>query len=190
MIIQNDAGEDIEVFSAEEVAQQVAQEAELKAKEVEEKYQAELKAKDEHYAEKLDQFVKAKKGIETKDDALEAKLAEIKKIAEEANLKVTLAEADKVETIKNFYLNQTVGGNEELSTKMKQAYDMLNMPATNEAEIALRVQMAANMIGVSSISAPNMTFSGGMAPTFKPADEKQSEAEYEIYKKEFGINYK
>ncbi len=186
MIIQNDQGEDIEVFSAEEVAQQ----AELKAKEVEEKYQAELKAKDEHYAEKLDQFVKAKKGIETKDDALEAKLEEIKKIAEEANMKVTQAEASKVETIKNFYLNQTVGGNEELNTKLKEAYDMINMPATNDAEIALRVQMAANMIGVSSVAAPNISFSGGMAPTFKPADSAKADADYETYKKEFGINYK
>lgn len=191
MIIQNDEGEDIEVFTPDEVAAKAAEHAEAAVEaakaELEAKYQAQSEADKKHYTEKMSEFVKGKKVVETKEDDLNAKFEEIKKIAEEANNKVTQAEVTKNETIKSFYISQTVGADEELTKKLKDAYEMINFPVSTEADIATRVELAGNMIGIKTIAQPNISFSGGVAPNFKPSSEAQRDAEYHAWRKELGL---
>jgi len=191
MIIQDDNGNDIEVFTAEEVAAKAQADAQAAADaikaELEAKHQAELAEKDTHLKSKLDEFVKGKKNVDSKEEELNTKMEEIKRIAEEANQKVTQAEIKKNETIKEFWISQTVGSDADLTAKLKAAYDMVNMEVADEKDIATRVKLAANMIGISSMETPSFGISGGVAPQFPSAAETKSKIDDETFRKELGL---
>lgn len=187
MTIQDAEGNDIEVFTADEVAAQAAARADAVTAELAAKHADELKAKDDHLATKLDEFVKGKKSVEDKATEADTKIAEALRIANEANEKVNLSETKKNDAIKNFWITQTVGTDADLTEKLKNAYDLINMPITTENDIAERMKLAANMIGLTAPQPQNISFAGGVAPVFQPAADRQNEMDYDTFEKELGL---
>jgi small-conductance mechanosensitive channel len=180
--IIDDNGNEIEVFTAEELAQK-ANEA---SQELEERYKKELEEKDKYVKEKLDQFQKAKNNVDTAQEEVAKKAEEASLLAQELKAKIEETEKTKNETVKNFWIQQTTGGDSELVKKLNEAYDLINVEIKTEADIATRVSLASKMVGINSIemSAPN--FMGGVAPNFAGSDAKQAQG-YDQFKQDLGL---
>lgn len=182
--ILNDAGEEVTVFTEEELAQQMSEkEAAIKAE-----YEAKLAEKDAHVKEKLNEFQQAKKGVDNAQEEVRTMAEEAKRIAEEAKLSIQQAKESELTVRKDFWIQTVTGGDPDLTKKIEDAYGMLNLPAGNDKEIAERVQKAVNLAGIGSISTPNLSFSGSTPPNFQKANEQTKQAEYEGWKKDLGIN--
>lgn len=180
MTITNDKGEDILVLTQEEVA---AQNAELEAK-----YKAELEAKDAHVKEKLEQLNTARSGADKASEEAKRIAEEAKRIAEESQKKIEEANKSAIETKRDYWVKQVAGNDPELTKKIMDAYEIINLPATNDTEIMDRVQKAVNMAGITAIAAPNVSFGGAQAPNFqKAANADQKQAEYEAWKKDLSL---
>ena len=177
--IINDDGNEVEVFTAEELA---AQRVEL-----EEKYKKELADKDAHVQEKLSQLKNKEGGIEAVESEAIKKAEEAKTLVEELQNKISENEKSKQETIKNFWISQTTGGDEELTKKLQDAYELINIPITSEADIAQRVTLATQMVGIKTIEIPSNPFIGGVAPQFAASKDAQADATYDSWKKELGL---
>lgn len=182
--ILNDDGEEVVVFSQEEITAQLAEkEAALKAE-----FEKTLAEKDAHVKEKLDQFQQAKKTADMTSEEAKIMAAEAKKIAEEAKMSIEQAKQSELTTRKDFWIQTVTGGDPDLTKKIEEAYGIINLPTTNDKEIAERVQKAVALAGISHISSPNLSFSGSIAPNFQQAGEQTKQAAYEDWKKELGIN--
>lgn len=183
---------EFEVFTSEELETKALE----KAKAIEEDYKKQLEEKDNHLKTKLDEFQQAKKKVEgkegeisEKEELLNQQIEEIKKIAEEANSKVEQSEKEKIESIKKVISNQLVGNDAEMTKKLEDAYNLINMEAKTTEEIQQRTFLAAKMIGIQTENnIPTVSFGGGaMAPNFTPTEKKQSEEGYKNFISELGL---
>lgn len=181
--IINDEGEEVVVYTQEEIAAQLAEkEAAVKAE-----YEAKLAEKDAHVKEKLDQFQQAKKSTETANQEALAAAAEAKKLAEEAKLAIEKSKETELNTRKEFWIQSVVGTDTELKKKVEEAYNLLNLPAGNDTEIAQRVEKAIALAGITAPITPSFSFGGAVAPNFQKSNEQQKQADYDAWKKDLGI---
>lgn len=182
--ILNDQGEEEIVFSDEEKNAEIEAE---KAKVIAE-YEAKLAEKEAHVKEKLDQFQQAKKGVEMKDEETRKLAEEAKRIAEEAQLSIRASKESELNTRKDYWISTVAGNDAELIKKITESYDMLNLPNTNDKEIAERVQKAVTLAGITQPASYNFSMNGMSAPNFqKVVSEQNADASYENFKKELGI---
>lgn len=186
-IVLDAEGNEHEVFSPDELkaradAAVAARETELKAE-----HEKALADKDAHVAEKLDQFKRGQGSVDTEKEAVKLMAEEAKRTAEEAKAAIAAAEADKISTKRDYWIKSVTGGDPELTKKILENYDILNMPAGTDDEISARVQKAVQASGVSSFSSPSMSFSGAIPPNFAKTDQSVKEHNYEVWKNELGI---
>ena len=142
--IINEEGQEMEVFTQEEIQAQLAErEAALKAE-----YEKMLAEKDAHVKEKLDQFQQAKKSVDIEAEEAKRLAEDAKRIAEEAKLSVTQAQETALNAKKEVMITSVVGNDVELRKKIEASYGLLNMPAGNEIEINARLQAAMTLAGI------------------------------------------
>lgn len=176
-IIDNE-GNEIEVFTQEELEEQ--------KKAIEDEYKKQLEDKDAHIQEKLNQLKNKEAGINNAESEAIKKAEEAKILAEQLQEKMTETEKVKNETVKKFWITQTAGGDEELVTKLNEAYDLINIEIKSDEDIARRVQLATQMVGIKSIEIPSNPFVGGfVAP--QPKESSVDQASYDDFKKSFGL---
>lgn len=182
--IVNDKGEDIEVYTAEEMNAQVDEK---------------LKAKDEEFGVKLtakeQELADARKALG--DRAGEFK--QFRKISDEAVQKLGVAERtiyenqllmqqmkEEGEAKNKQSLDNTIdmairaktGGDEKLYTKIKETYSVINLEANTSEQITNKINMAIGAIGITepNILAELGSFQGG---SFQPKiDDTNKEKTY------------
>lgn len=188
-IVVDDEGNEETVFTAEELkAQQeaaiAAREAELKAE-----HEKALQEKDEYVKTKLDQFQKAKGGVDSEKEQVKVMAQEAKRIAEEAKAAIESAKASEISVKKDYWIKSVSGGDVELTKKIEEAYALINLPGTTDTEIQERVQKAVNMAGISSMGGYGMpSFSGGIAPSIPAAKTTEFLHNHEVWKQELGLS--
>ena len=182
--IINDEGNEEVVFTQAELDAQKA--AEIEA--IKAEYEKQLAEKDAHVKEKLDQFQKAKSSIDIEKEEINAKVAEAMRIAEEAKMSVAQSKEAELAAKKTIWVQSVAGNDPELTKKIEEAYGMLNLPATSDAEIQARVQKAVALAGITQMPHQNISFSGSYAPNVTAANDQGKQAEYEAWKKELHIN--
>lgn len=183
---EKDDGEEIEVYTAEEKAAEIAK--------IEADYQAKLAEKDEFMKKKTEEFVLGKKSVEHKETEKEKewneKFEATKKLAEEAVAKAELEKNARLIAVRDFVFNQYGANDAETKKKLSDAWDLVNMPMDNEEQIKERARVAASIAGVGSVqvNSPVMgaPFSGGYAPTFK-REEGLKEEDHDRFKHELGL---
>lgn len=198
--VVDDEGKEIEVFTAEEMQEQLAiREASLKVE-----HDKIIADKDAHQAEKLKEFEKAKagaKGAETDAKGAEAnalaKTEEATKIANEAKTAIETARTNELAAKKNFWIQGAVAGDPELTKRILEKYDLLSgMPSATDAEIMSRVQESVKLAGINTVVgvgggnsfSGGFSFgSGGVPPAGVMTDAKIKEHNYEVWKNELGI---
>ena len=178
VILLNDEGEEVEAYSQEE----------MDAKETEHKEAltvAETKATDaeDHLKQKTDQFVQAKAGFKKLADLSDeekGKLTE-EQIAMRTQLEETQAvQETERKDAKEAMFKVAAQGNEEMLTKLKENYDLINMPEGSTTEIQDRINrvigMTYNDLGIvekKPISIESTFASGGAVPRVTPEEEKK-----------------
>lgn len=203
--ITDDEGNDIEVFTPEEVeAQQAAKVAEIEAaKQAEiERLEAEkaeiekaLAEKDEHVKQKLDEFISGKKSVEQKEKTLEEQQAELaarlKEIEEKSAADLAAERNARFNSLKNFMFQQYGAQDEEIKQKLEESYDLINVDVTDEAALQRRVEAAARLAGVGSPGQKPTLYpgvGGGAAPDFSDAAKKTDEAaDLDMFQKSLGL---
>jgi len=181
--IINDNGDEVVVYSQEEIdAQIAAKEAALKAE-----FEKQLAEKDEHVKLKLDQFQQATKSVDKEKEEVRTMAEEAKRIAEEAKLSVQQSKESELGIRKDFWIQSVAGNDPDLKKKIEDAYSIINLPSGTDKEIAERVQKAVTLAGISQVSTPSLSFGGAQAPNFQQAGEQSKAAEHEAWKKELGI---
>jgi hypothetical protein len=183
--VTDDSGQDLEVFTAEEKTAEI--QAAVAAAKAE--FEKTLADKDAHQAEKLRQLEEARKGATSEKDNATLLAEEAKKIAEEAKASIEVARKESLDTKRDFFIQSVVGGDPELTKKILENYDLLNMPAGNDAEIQARVQKAVGASGISSIRTFNggMSFGGAMPATAPSNDKSVKDHNYDVFKNELGL---
>jgi DNA repair exonuclease SbcCD ATPase subunit len=178
--IIDDNGDELEVFTAEELEAQKA--------EIEERHKKELEDKEAHVQEKLSQFKNKENGIANAESEAMQKAEEAKALVESLQNKISETEKNKQDTIKNFYIQQVTGGDAELSKKLMDAYELINMPINSDGDIANRIAMASKMIDIKTIEIPSSPFPmGGMAPQFNTAQDNKNGVDHEAWKAQLGL---
>ena len=188
-IIDKD-GNEIEVLTAEEAqasaaAAVAAREAELTAQH--EKALADEKA---HQAEKLRQLEEARKGAGKAEDEAKRIAEEAQKTANEAKTAIEAAKTETITTKRDYFIRSVTGGDEAMTRKVLENYDLLNMPVGSDTEIQARVQKAIGAAGINSVgssSFPSMSFAGMGAPAAPAVDQTVKNHNYEVFKNELGI---
>lgn len=185
-------GNEVEALTPEEAKAQAdaaiaaavaAKEAELKAA-----HEAAIAAEKAHTKEKLEQFQQANKGIENEKEVIKTLAEQAKQTAEEAKAAIAAAEAEKIATKKEYWIKSIVGNDPELTKKINDNYELINLPASTDAEIAERVQKAVNMAGIGAISAPgSVSFAGAMPTHVAPTEQAAKEHNYNVWKNELGL---
>jgi len=183
--VVDDDGKELTVFTQEEVQAQIAErEAALKAE-----HDAALAEKEAHQAEKLAQMEKAQSGATKAQKDAQALAEETKKYAEEAKNTVEAAKQEALQTKKSYWIQSVTGGDPELTKKIQENYDLLNMPTTTDAEIQARVQKAVTAAGIGSVANFNsgISFGGAPAANISPTAQSEKEHNYNVWKNELGI---
>lgn len=200
MIIENDKGEEVTVFTAEEL--------EAAKKEVETNYQKTLAEKEAEVeklrkvsAEKTENFKKFNEMTEAEKAAYDANTTEFLKRtdaavqkAEELERKLAEKEAIEREYNKNFVLNNFHKGDEKVKKEIEDNYAILaGMPENTPDEIAARATKAAQLAGiVTDPRNPIFTPFQGEAPKIKEegkefVDTDKGKEALELAKKALGI---
>lgn len=185
-------GEDVTVFTQEEIDAKAAEVAAAKEAEKAE-LQKKMEADAAHYKTKIDEFANGKKGFDEKLTEKEKewndKLEATKQTAEETRSALENEKKARLDVVKNVMFEGYVGEDAEGKKKLQEEYDLLNMPASTEDEIKARAIKAARNAGLSNgTSAPNYSapFSGGHAPSFS-RNEGLKETEHNQFLKEVGL---
>ena len=174
MLIENEKGEEITVFTAEEKA---AAEAAIKAE-----YEAKLVDKDNHLKSKLDEFSKGKTASELKDAERDAAVAEAKKIAEEAKASVTNSEEKRQNTLKEVAMKKYVGNNPELKAKFDESWSLINLEIKDDSDVTRKAELVANMLGYNNQSnLGSMSMGGGYAPAVSSVEKEKSDADHQKF---------
>lgn len=177
--IFNDSGEEIEVYTADEV--EALKSDAIKAKE--EEFGTTLTAKETELAEakkalgeragefkqfrKLTDDTVAKLGLAEQTIYANQLAMEEMRLANEENVKKS------VENSVDTAIRARVGSDDKLYTKVKEVYSVLGIRASTNDEITSKVNMAIGAIGISEPDLmTSLGFSGG---SFQPAGEKTEE---------------
>lgn len=177
-IIKDDAGNDVTVFTAEEV--EAAKKAE--ADRIQAEADAKIAENEKHLKEKTDEFLKGKTAQELKDIERDRKIEEARLAAEAANKTAAEAEARRISSIKKSSMEQFVGNDPELTAKFEEAWGLVNLEIKEDSDIARKAEMVANMIGLNQ-TPPGMVGmpmggGGGSAPRLNEQEKKNKEAEH------------
>ena len=87
-------------------------------------------------------------------------------------------------------ITSVVGTDPELRKRIEDAYGIINLPASSDAEIQARLQAAMTLAGIKSNPInTNLSFSGSFAPNVQASNAEQKQAEYDAWKKELGISF-
>jgi len=181
--IEDDDGNEVEYYSADEVAAKAKEEADRVAAENQAKI-ADLEAEkvrlEKLNAERGENFKRYNEMTEEERKNFDANTInlikrgdELQSKLEEVTKKLTEKEQRELESGKTNALKMYHGGNPELETKVKSQYDILSgMPETTPEEIAARAQAAARLAGISVDSAnPLYQPMHGEAPNYQPKKE-------------------
>lgn len=191
-VIEDDAGNDVTVYTAEEL--------EAAKTQVATEYQGKLAEKDEHVKKKLDEFIQGKKSVEqlaaeqeAREKATDEKISAANALAQQAVEKAEFEKTARLTALRDYLFERYGGSDPEVKKKLMEGWDLANVPMDNEDNIKKRVQVAASIAGVSgdtggSASMYGPPMSGGYAPDFTQKKETLSEAEHEAFKKEFGLD--
>ena len=143
----NEEGEELELFSQEELDAKIA--------EIETKKNEEVEEAKKHLAEKTDEFVRAKNGFK-----------QFSQFTEEEKQKMSAENQAVLQQIEELKVNQTnereatkeamfkavSGGDEAVLAKIKEKYSMVNMPESTTEEINARINAvsgwAFNELGI------------------------------------------
>jgi hypothetical protein len=143
----NEEGEELELFSQEELDAKIA--------EIETKKNEEVEEAKKHLAEKTDEFVRAKNGFK-----------QFSQLTEEEKQKMSAENQAVLQQIEELKVNQTnereatkeamfkavSGGDEAVLAKIKEKYSMVNMPESTTEEINARINAvsgwAFNELGI------------------------------------------
>lgn len=185
MIIQNDAGEDVEVFTADEVTAKAAEAA---------------AAKEAEYAPKLADLTGKLTDAERRAQERAGEFQNVRKLNEEQVAKLTIAERtiyenglaldqlnkDRIATEETNRKNAVTsvikakaGNNTDLETKMTEMWDKITVDATTPEQMEAKAQM---VLGAISVSSPDLVatangFSGSFAPPVQQRKEGDSFAD-------------
>lgn len=186
--VENDKGEEIEVHTTADLEAAKAAEAER----VKAEYEAKLLDKDNHMKQKLDEFQQGKSSQELKDQERDAAIADAKKVADEANLRVANSEQRRLDALKNIAMNKYVGDSAELKAKFDESWNLVNLDIKEDSDISKKAELVANMIGLNqtSVGLGNMPMGGGgsFAPKVSAVEKEKQDAEYEKFKGAFGLS--
>ncbi len=175
-------GVEVEAFTAQEVAAERTK--------LETEFNGKLEDKDKYVKSKLDEFVKGGQARDLKDKEWETKLEEAKKLGESGLKAAQDSEQKRQDTIKNFVMEQYGGNDPEIKKKLEEGYGLINKEIKTDDDIAERVKLAANMVGVNAgvksvnINAPMF---GGYAPTVTPPSAEK-EADFKNFKEAMGLD--
>ncbi len=186
--IENDQGVEMEVFTQDEIATQIAaKEAELKAD-----FEKQMADKDNHLKTKLDEFQQGKTAQELKDTERDTAIAEARKIAEEAKTNAQNAEQRRLDSLKGIAMRKFVGDDAELVTKFEESWAIVNLEIKDDSDIAKKAELVANMIGVNqsnqTLGSMPMGGGGGFAPKVSAVEKAKGDAEYSKFKSVLGLD--
>lgn len=164
--VESDDGAEVEAFTKEEM--------EAEKKKIQDEANAKIAANEEHLKTKLDDFNKVKSGAELKEQEFNTKIEEAKKISEGAVAKVEEERQARFTALKNYIFEQYGGQDPEVKKKLEEAWELVNVPVTNEEDVKRRVKLSADMAGLSAgpkmEAGYGMPVGGGYAPNFKKVD--------------------
>ena len=170
MIVTDSNGNDIEVFTPEELA---SKEAEIK-KSLEETIEQERLAKEElerkmseqafNFKKLRDMTEEQKKSYSAKEIELLSQVETTQNELEEFKRKTEEREMARINSTTENFIKSITGGNDELSQKIRENMNMLNIQVTTEDDIYLKVEKAAAMAGIVKQN-PLTAHYGGSAPS-------------------------
>lgn len=180
--VENDEGKEVQAFTAEELE---AEKAKIQAE-----ADAKVAAAEAHTKTKLDEFMKGKQGVELKEQEFNAKIEEAKKMSETATAKVEEERQARFGALKNYIFEQYGGNDPETKKKLEEAWDLVNVPITNEDDVKRRVKLSADLAGLSNGPKMEMNYGmpvgGGYAPQFnKPVSD--AAANHDKFLNELGL---
>lgn len=188
--IKDENGEEVTYYTEEDIAEERAK--------IEEDFEGKLKEKDEYIKEKLDQFVQGKKKAEEtmteaekRDAEWQEKLEEAKKEVEQVKQMSQQERDSRLNDLKTVMFEQYGGSDEDVRKKLDEAYEIINIEATDAEGVRKRVEAAARYAGVSSDTSGSQDdggyqvgggFSRGRAPEFDKRSEDEKQADYSQFK--------
>jgi len=184
MLIEHpETGEEIEVFTKEEVDEKTSTLAEKEA-EIE-KLQKEYEALQKVSAEKTENFKKLNEMTAEEREAMSANQIEIfkrnEKLEDEINLlksKVDTKSQQEIAEKKNALLSQFAGEDEELKKKLEESWDLLNIDGVDNETLARKAELSASMVGITrSDKNPLRTPMYGEAPQLKQTTQSQAKVD-------------
>ncbi len=176
IVITNDKGEDVEVFTQEELAQK---EEELKAQyeaqlvtEKEQREQAERKiAEKTHDLKRLrDMTEEQKKAYTAKELELMAQLESVQTGFETFKSETEEYRKSSINNTLEKAIKMFSSGNEELASKIRENLDIINIPVNSEDDAILKVEKAVALTG-NVVKNPFTASMSGVAPTSEKKDE-------------------
>lgn len=186
-IIEDENGNQLTYYSAEEVQATALQEAErIKAE-----YEAKIAEKDEHLKTKTNEFLQGKAAQEAKDIERDGKVAEAQRLAEEARAKAVEIESKRTESLKKIAMKQFVGNDDELTAKFEESWNLINLEINGDDDISKKAEMVASLIGINNsniMGGAGIAMSGGIAPKVSPTEKAKSDADYSQFKSAFGLD--
>ena len=185
-VVEDENGKEMTMFSQEELeAAKKAEEERLKTE-----YEAKLAEKDQHVKTKLEEFTKGKTAQELKEIETEKKIEEAKRIAEEASGRILASESRRIETLKRVAMEKFTGNNQELTKKFEDAWGLVNLEIKDDADVARKAELVANMTGLnfSDQNFGSMSLGGAKIPNFSREDTKEKEASYNQFKDTLGLD--
>ncbi len=181
MKIEDDAGNEIEVFTAAEVAEQKAA--------LEATHKAALEDKEQHVKKKLEEFQTGKTAAELKEKEWESKIEAATRIAEEAKAHGQTESQKRIDELKSYTMEQYGGADPEIKKKLEDAYAIINKDTATDADVVERVRLAAAMSGLTGgVSTVNPGIYGGYAPSVKSANEQGAAADYDKFTDALGLS--
>jgi len=188
-IIVDDQGNEETVFTAEELKAQQDAAVAAEVARVKAEHEKAMADKDAHIAEKLDQFKRAQGGAETEKENAKLAIENAQKTADEAKAAIARAEAEKIETKKDYWIKSVVGDDAELAKTIRENFDIINMPSSTDEEIKAKMQKAINMAGIGAVAQPSssLSFGAAMPPNIVQTESSIKEHNYNVWKNELGL---
>jgi flagellar biosynthesis GTPase FlhF len=176
IIITNDAGEDVEVFTQEELAEkESALKAQYEAQLVTEKEQRE--SAERKIAEKTNDLKRLRDMTEEQKKTYTAK--ELELMAQMENVQTEFESfKNQTEDYRKSTINNTIdkaikmysSGNEELANKIRENLEIINIPVNNEDDAILKVEKAVALSG-NVVKNPFTASFSGVAPKSEAKDD-------------------
>lgn len=205
MIVKDDNGNDVEVYTADEMNNQINQVKEDVTKQVTEQLQPTLDALQDKYNDAMNDLQKEKEkdknfgnvrqiASEKEKEAEKAK-ADLETFKKEMNDKIESVRNESKSGVIDGMLDKLSGGNKELKDKIKYHYDSFAGTPESLAKIEERITNAYILATGNKIQSPlnsavlSNAGGGGQPPVFNPSGEKLGSEAVELAKK-LGISEK